>query len=167
MNQHFSPTNSLLARRQFLTNSLWGMGAATLSQLLQAEGYSPSQLLQASENVSDPLRAKSPHFTAKAKNCIYIYLEGGPSQMDLYDPKPQLNKLDGQPLPESLLEKVQFAFLQKESARLMGTPRTFQKYGECGMDFSDLLPTCRPAQTTFAWFVRFTATSSTMFLPSC
>ncbi len=60
--------------------------------------------------------------------------------MDLFDPKPKLNELDGQPMPESLLEGVKFAFTQKESARLLGSPRTFQKYGECGMDFSDLLP---------------------------
>ena len=67
-------------------------------------------------------------------------MEGGPSQMDLLDPKPKLNELDGQPMPDSLLKDVKFAFTQKESARLMGSPRTFQKYGECGMDMSDLLP---------------------------
>ena len=60
--------------------------------------------------------------------------------MDLFDPKPKLNELDGEPLPDSLLEDVKFAFIQKESARLMGSPRTFEKYGQCGMDISDLLP---------------------------
>ncbi len=128
----------LQARRNFLMNSLWGLGGITLAGLLESDGYARAE--EASIPVGDPLRAKQPHFTPRAKNCIYIYLEGGPSQMDLYDPKEALNRLDGEPLPESLLENVQFAFLQKESARIMGTPRTFRKHGECGMDFSDLLP---------------------------
>ena len=121
------------SRRRFLTGSLHGAGAMALATLLQGDG-----LRAAGEE--DPLAPKATHFPAKAKNCIYIYLEGGPSQMDLFDPKPKLNELDGQPLPESLLKDVQFAFLQKETARLMGTSRRFHKYGECGMELSELLP---------------------------
>ncbi len=128
-----------LERRDFLRNSLWGMGTATLAQLLSQDGVS-----QAGEvttvSAQNPLQVRTPHFPPRAKNCIYIYLEGGPSQMDLYDPKPQLNKLDGQPLPDSFLENVQFAFLQKESARIKGTLRKFAQHGESGMNFSDLLP---------------------------
>jgi len=60
--------------------------------------------------------------------------------MDLFDQKPKLNELDGQPMPESILKEIKFAFIQKESARLMGSPRTFRRYGECGMELSDLLP---------------------------
>ena len=60
--------------------------------------------------------------------------------MDLYDPKPKLNALDGQPLPDSMLANMRFAFLAKESARLMGSPRKFQPHGQCGMELSDLLP---------------------------
>ncbi len=130
---------ALQARRHFLMNSLWGLGSIALARLLEGEGA-----IRADEagvaSPQDPLRAREPHFKPRARNCIYIYLEGGPSQMDLYDPKEQLNRLDGQPLPDSLLQNVQFAFLQKETARLMGTPRVFRKRGECGMDFSDLLP---------------------------
>jgi len=136
MSWQLPPATYLQARRDFLMNSLGGLGAVTLAGLLDQEGTARADELA----VEDPLRPRLPHFAAKAKHCIYIYLEGGPSQMDLFDPKPQLNKLDGKPLPDSFLENVQFAFLQKESARLMGTPRTFQKYGECGMDFSDLVP---------------------------
>ncbi|WP_437203260.1 DUF1501 domain-containing protein [Planctomicrobium sp. SH664] len=136
----FNSSSSLLnARRRFLTDSLWGAGTFTLAHLLQSEGHAASQVGGARAG-EDPLQAKPGHFAPRAKNCIYIYLEGGPSQMDLYDPKPKLNELDGQLLPESFLKNVQFAFLQKETARIMGTPRTFRKYGECGMDFSDLLP---------------------------
>ncbi len=81
-----------------------------------------------------------PHFEPKAKACICIFLEGGPSQIDLFDPKPKLNELDGQALPESFTKEVRFAFIQKETARVMGCPRTFTPHGECGMELSDLLP---------------------------
>ena len=107
-----------------------GVGGLALTHLLGGDG-----LLAA----TDGSPGKT-HHRPKAKNCIYIYLEGGPSQMDLYDPKPMLNQLDGQALPESMLKNMRFAFLAKESARIMGTPRTFTKHGQCGMELSDLLP---------------------------
>ena len=86
------------------------------------------------------LSPRKPHFAPKAKSVIFLFMEGGPSQMDLFDPKPLLNERDGEPLPESLAARTQFAFLQKDTARLMGTSRTFRRYGECGMEFSNLLP---------------------------
>jgi hypothetical protein len=67
-------------------------------------------------------------------------MEGAPSQLDLFDPKPKLNQMDGQKLPDSMLASVRFAFIQKDTVRLMGSPRKFQKHGRSGMDFSDLLP---------------------------
>ncbi|QDV66400.1 hypothetical protein Poly24_00850 [Rosistilla carotiformis] len=137
MNMLAYQSASQRARRDFLFQSLWGMGAVTLSNLLAPEEIVSNA---AADERVDPLVKRDSHFPARAKNCIYIYLEGGPSQMDLYDPKPTLNKLDGQPLPESMLENMQFAFLQKETARIMGTSRKFSKHGKCGMDFSDLLP---------------------------
>ncbi len=127
-----------ITRRDFLATSASGIGALALASLLKADG-----LLGATASKGDaagPLASRAPHFPAKAKNCIFIYMEGAPSQMDLFDPKPKLNELHGQKLPDSMLEKVRFAFIQKEGARLMGNPRKFQKYGQCGMDFSDLLP---------------------------
>jgi len=60
--------------------------------------------------------------------------------MDLFDPKPKLNELHGQAIPDSLLKNVRFAFIQKETARLMGSPRKFKQHGQSGMVFSDLLP---------------------------
>ena len=109
-----------------------GIGGLALTQLLQGDG-----LLAATSPAGGPART---HHKPKAKNCIYIYLEGGPSQMDLYDPKPMLNQLDGQALPESMTKNMRFAFLAKESARIMGTPRTFKPHGQCGMELSDLIP---------------------------
>ncbi len=119
-----------LNRREFFTSSASGLGAVALASMLGEDGLLAN---------SAP-GARGPHFAPKAKRCIYFFMEGGPSQMDLFDPKPKLNELDGQPMPDSLLEGVKFAFTQKDSARLMGSPRTFKKYGQCGMDMSDLLP---------------------------
>ncbi|MCB1203622.1 MAG: DUF1501 domain-containing protein [Verrucomicrobiae bacterium] len=119
------------SRREFFTSGASGLGTLALASLLRDDG------LLAAESQTG---FKAPHFAPKAKNCIYFFMEGGPSQMDLFDPKPKLQELDGQPLPPSVLEKAQFAFIQKDEARLMGSPRTFRKYGQCGMDLSDLLP---------------------------
>ncbi|QDT87046.1 DUF1501 domain-containing protein [Gimesia chilikensis] len=120
---------TLLNRRRFFATGASGLGTLALASLLKEEG------LLASET-----SAPQSHFAPKAKRCIYLFMEGGPSQMDLFDPKPKLNELDGQPMPESLLKDIKFAFIQKEAARLMGSPRTFKRYGECGMELSDLLP---------------------------
>ncbi len=122
-----SPADSFpQSRRSFFSSAASGLGSVALASLLRDDGLLAG--------------TAKPHFAPKAKNCIYLFMEGGPSQMDLFDPKPKLNELDGEPLPDSLLEKVKFAFIQKEKARLMGSPRTFKKYGKCGMDLSDLLP---------------------------
>ncbi|MEW6303927.1 MAG: DUF1501 domain-containing protein [Verrucomicrobiota bacterium] len=124
-----------MTRRDFLATSASGIGTIALATMLKQDG-----LLAGEANIADPLAPKAPHFAPKAKAIISIYMEGAPSQMDLFDPKPKLNELDGQKLPDSLLEKVRFAFIQKEGARLMASPRKFSKHGQSGMDFSDLLP---------------------------
>ena len=111
-------------RRDFLTTSANGIGLLALASILGEEASATSP----------------PHFAPKAKQCICIYLEGAPSQMDLFDPKPKLNELHGQALPESMTKNVRFAFIQKEGAVLLGSPRKFTKYGQCGMELSDLLP---------------------------
>jgi hypothetical protein len=114
-----------LNRRRFCATGASGLGALAMGSLLDQDGL---------------LASPPPHFAPRAKRCIYLFMEGGPSQMDLFDPKPRLNELDGQPMPESILKEIKFAFIQKESARLMGSPRTFRRYGDCGMELSDLLP---------------------------
>jgi Protein of unknown function (DUF1501) len=123
------------SRRDFLTSAASGIGMLALSSMLQDDG-----LLAADADVANPLAPKAPHFAPKAKRCICIYLEGAPSQIDLFDEKPKLRELNGQPLPESFTKNVRFAFIQKETARLMGSPRTFKPHGECGMELSDYLP---------------------------
>lgn len=128
--EHFN-----LTRREFLTTAAGGIGGLALASLLSGEGYAASALQR-----GNPLAPKPPDFPGTAKNCIFFFLAGGSSQVDLFDPKPMLNKLEGEPLPDSVLEGLRFAFIQKDSARVMGSPRTFKKYGQSGMEFSDLLP---------------------------
>ena len=129
---------ALQSRRNFLATSASGIGTLALASMLNDEGLLAAEA--AGADSANPLAPKAPHFKAKAKACICIYLEGAPSQIDLFDPKPKLNELDGQKLPDSMTKNVRFAFIQKEGARLMGSPRKFTKHGQCGMELSDYMP---------------------------
>ena len=123
---HASIENIIRSRREFLTTSASGAGGLAAMSMLADESQA-----EASRNT---------HNSPRAKNCIFIFPAGAPSHIDLFDPKPKLNELDGQPLPESMTEKVRFAFIKKESATLRGSARKFRPHGECGMELSDLLP---------------------------
>lgn len=130
-----------LTRRDFLTSAASGLGALALASLFNTDGLLAAEAnSKAGLGTENPLLPKPPHFAPKAKACIFIFMEGAPSQMDLFDPKPKLNELNGQKLPESMTKQVRFAFIQKDSAVLMGSPRKFRRHGQCGMEFSDLLP---------------------------
>ena len=115
-------------RRDFLTTSASGLGGLALAHLLARDG--------ALGATSDGFH----HFAPKAKRCIFIFMAGAPSQLDLFDYKPKLNELNGKKMDPALLAKMRFAFLQKESATLMGTKRKFAQHGDSGIWFSDLLP---------------------------
>ena len=118
-------------RRNFLTASASGLGAAALMDFLGKE--------ISGEDQSNPISARPAHHFGQAKNVIFVYPAGGPSQLELFDPKPTLNAQAGKPLPESITRNVRFAFIKKD-AKLMGTKRKFAKQGECGTELSDLLP---------------------------
>ncbi|MEK7794718.1 MAG: DUF1501 domain-containing protein, partial [Candidatus Hydrogenedentota bacterium] len=122
-------------RREFLATAAGGIGGVALASLLKADGVLAGEK---DVDVVNPLAPKRPPFDAKAKACIFIYLEGAPSQIDLFDPKPVLMKHHGEPLPQEMTDKVRFAFIQKESAVLMGSPRKFVKYGQSGIEMADL-----------------------------
>jgi uncharacterized protein (DUF1501 family) len=121
------------SRREFLSRAGGGFGMLALSALLQQEG------LLADTDPVTPLSPKSPHFPAKAKQIIYLFMHGGPSHIDTFDPKPALIKLDGQKLPPSL-QNIRLQFTNAADAPLLASRRKFQKYGQCGMDVSDLFP---------------------------
>lgn len=124
-------------RRLFFTSAASGVGGLALASLLGDEGLLSAA---APSDSANPLAPKPPHFAARAKNCIFVFLAGAPSQLDLFDPKPKLVELHGQPLPESLTEKVRFAFIKKETAVIAGSGRKFTPRGQCGMELSDYLP---------------------------
>jgi hypothetical protein len=85
------------------------------------------------------LKPKRPPLAAKAKNVIFLFMEGAPSQLDLFSPKPGLQKWNGHSLPESMTKDLRLAFI-KPSAHVMASPRSFEPHGQCGMLLSDFLP---------------------------
>jgi len=121
-------------RRDFLQQSACGLGTIALSQLLAHEGRAAN-----TDTASGPMLSRLSHFAPKAKSVIFLFMAGAPSHLDLYDPKPELNRLHGEPVPASFLQTLDDALI-KTSAKCFGSPRTFSKHGECGMDFSDYLP---------------------------
>ncbi len=121
------------SRRGFLQTTACGIGGMALESLLRGDATAASS--------EGPYAIRAPHFAPKAKSCIFLMMAGGPSQMDLFDPKPMLAKRDGEPLPKSLFtDKTLFTNLKPKSATLMGSRYGFRKYGESGLEFSELLP---------------------------
>jgi hypothetical protein len=97
-----------------------------------------SSLLAQEESTPAPSRPS--HFASRAKSIIFLFQIGGPSQLDLFDPKPILLRREGEPLPESILKQVSFAQIQEKQPKLMGSPWKFARHGECGAAVSELLP---------------------------
>ena len=120
-------------RRNFLATSASGLGGVALASLLAEDGLLANEF-------ANPLAPRKPHFEPQAKACINIFMAGAPSHLDLFDPKPELNKRDGQSLPKEVLDKARFAFIKPDTVKLMGTKRVFKPHGQCGMEFSDYLP---------------------------
>ena len=127
-------TCRLLDRRNFLTSSVGGLGMAAWLRCSKSDG------LLAATDPRNPLAPKAPRFAPRAKAAIFIFLEGGPSQAELFDPKPLLNERHNQKLPESFLKDVEFAFIKKDEAVLKGTDVKFRPRGQCGIEYSDLVP---------------------------
>lgn len=120
-------------RRQFL-NSACGVGGVALASLLNDHKLlATSSLLQAKAHDTTP---KSPHSFGRAKAMISMFMQGGPSHIDLFDPKPELVKLDGKDFPG----EVKYDDAAGASREVMGPQWKFHKRGESGMDFSDLVP---------------------------
>ena len=127
-------------RRHFLKESAMGLGALALGSFLNSCGSSSSQ--HASNILIDPvnpLAPRPPMFPGKAKSVIYLHMAGAPSQLELFDYKPDLMKLDGQDCPQSLLEGKRFAFI-RGVPKMLGPQATFKQYGESGIWLSNYLP---------------------------
>ncbi|HAD60636.1 MAG TPA: sulfatase, partial [Planctomycetaceae bacterium] len=116
------------SRRQFLNTTASGLGLAGLGSMLTQDGLL-SAASAADSDVVNPLAPRQPHHDARAKACIFIFMAGAPSHLDLFDPKPILKERHGQPLPKTMLEKVRFAFISKDKALLQGSPFKFHPRG--------------------------------------
>lgn len=142
--RHVQQQQAVRARREFLATTACGLGGAALGSMLTDDGLltaaSAEQPSGSGNAAVNPLAPKPPHFEGPAKACIFIFMAGAPSQLDLFDEKPVLKERHGQPLPDSMLEKVRFAFIQKDKALLQGSPYQFRQHGESGMQLSELLP---------------------------
>ena len=117
-------------RREFIRDAFCGFGSLALASILQQQ--------QVRGGAINPLAPKAAVLPPKAKSVIFLFMAGGPSHIETFDPKPLLNKLDGQPRPKEFGE-AKYQFIQT-NARLLGTKRAFRKYGESGIDVSDLFP---------------------------
>ncbi len=127
-------------RRHFFSQCGIGLGQVGLAGLL-----SDGSLFGAPDlpKVENPMAPKQPHFPAKAKRVIYLFMAGGPSQFELFDYKPRLHEFSGQEAPDSLLEGKRFAFMgtfKENKPKLLGPQREFEQHGKCGKWMSKTLP---------------------------
>jgi hypothetical protein len=120
-------------RREFICDAFCGFGALAVADMI-ARG----QACAATVSSTNPLAPKQPPGRAKAKSVIFLFMAGGPSHLDTFDPKPLLTKLDGQKRPAEFGE-AKYQFVTGE-AKLLASKRTFKKYGQSGIEVSDLLP---------------------------
>ncbi len=118
-------------RREFLTDCFCGIGSLGFASLIGQQAATAAAGF-------NPLAPKPSHFPAKAKAMIFLFQAGGPSHLETFDPKPLLNKLHGQKRPDEF-GKVEYQNVNVNS-RLLGTKRTFARYGKSGLEVSDLLP---------------------------
>src|SRR5580692_4633773 len=123
------------SRRQFMFESCGGIGGLGLLALLHQEGLLADSC-SANSNAPSPYSPKKPHFAPRAKRVISLFMSGGVSHVDTFDPKPALNKYAGQPLTG----KGEIVVRQGNPGPLMPAPFTFKQYGQCGMDVSEIFP---------------------------
>ena len=121
------PAITAITRRELLSRGGVALGSLALASLLRAE------------SAADPLAPRLPHFAAKAKSVIHLHMVGAPSQLELFDYKPELARHHGELVPEHLIEGQRFAFLRGRP-RLLGSSMSFERCGQSGLELSELLP---------------------------
>jgi Protein of unknown function (DUF1501) len=122
-----------ITRRHFFRSSGVGLGAVALASLLNQRDVA------AAPAVRNPLAVRPPHFAPRAKQVIYLFMAGAPSQLDLFDNKPKLVELNGKPCPGEFLKGERFAFI-KGVPKMLGSPHKFARHGQSGAELSVLLP---------------------------
>jgi hypothetical protein len=131
----------LRTRRHFFRDCGVGLGAMALGSLFARDGRSAGP--DRTRGPDNPLAPKQPHFPAKARSVIFLFMAGGPTQFELFEPKPELQKYHGQPIPDSFIKGRRFAFMNtfaKETPKLLGTKHQFTPCGPNGLCASDLFP---------------------------
>src|SRR5689334_21657653 len=125
-----------ITRRHFFQQCGVGVGSAALAALLADSfaGRAP-----AADTGANPLAPRKPHFPAKAKRVVHLFMAGAPSHLDLFDYKPELTKLECKPLPPSVYVDQRYAFIRADAA-VLGPRFKFAKHGQCGAEIADVLP---------------------------
>jgi hypothetical protein len=124
-------------RRALLSHTAAGVGLYALAHLLRRDGVLAADgPPKPGENPPASLAPRKPHFAPKAKAMISLFMHGGPSHVDLFDPKPELTRHSG----KEYKGDVQFSFVNRASKKLFGSPWKFEKRGKCGTEISELLP---------------------------
>lgn len=118
-----------LARREFLLRGTTGTGSLVLASLLRSGSLAATQ---------DPGSFR--RYAPRAKRVISLFMSGGPSHLDLFDPKPLLSQRDGEPIPKSIIQDHRFAMITESDPRIKGSPWKFSRHGAAGLDVSELLP---------------------------
>ncbi len=118
-------------RRRFLQNCGMGVGMMGLSSLLLNDDYLPSALGDGAAKMTNPMAPKQPHFTPKAKRVIHLFMNGGPSHVDTFDPKPALKKWAGKPIPKNLKT-------ERKTGAAFPSPFKFKQYGQSGIPVSEI-----------------------------
>lgn len=132
--------SQLNTRRLFLKQCALGLGSLALGHLMGACQNAKTQAISSGlSDLANPMRPQPPHFMPKAKSVIFLHMSGAPSQLELFDFKPTLAKLDDQLCPPSLLEGKRFAFI-RGVPKMLGPQATFKQRGESGAWVSDCLP---------------------------
>ena len=136
MNSLYNP-GLALSRRHFLRECGVGLGKISLAGLLT--NSLGGKVFAAADKSGNPLAPKAPHFAPKAKRVIHLFMAGAPSQLDLFDYKPELTKLEGKPLPPSVIAGQRYAFIRPDAA-VLGPRFSFAKHGNSGAELSEMLP---------------------------
>jgi len=126
-----------VARRHFFRECGIGVGKIALAGLL-SDAFTPSSFGSPGD-AHNSLTPRSPHFAPKARRVIHVFMAGAPSQLDLFDAKPALTRLEGKPLPPSVIGGQRYAFIRPDAA-VLGPRFKFARYGQCGAELSEMLP---------------------------
>ena len=130
---------SSIARRHFFRDCGYGIGKAALAGLLAGNARAQAVATNAIVRTVDPFAPKKPHFPAKATAVIHLFMAGAPSQLDLFDHKPELARLEGKPLPPEVVKGQRYAFIRPD-AGVLGPRFKFAKHGKSGVELSEMLP---------------------------